>query len=242
MTVVAIVVVLLVLAATNVWILAGPPHLHLAAGLLVALLLLLVGRLGGLTWAELGLGGQTLQRGEQVGAAAAAVVAVVYAGATAIPFTRGAFRDTRYRLGLRAALYTALVAIPLGTVLFEEVAFRGVLWGLLAGDFGAGAATAVTAALFGLWHVLPAVDLARTHTAVSGPTAAGRGRVVVTVAATIAFTTVAGIVFAELRVRTGSLVAPIGLHWATNGLGVLAAARVWALSPGEVATPEAGAR
>ena len=52
-----------------------------------------------------------------------------------------------------------------------------------------------------------------------------------TVLATVAFTTVAGIVFAELRRHTGSLAAPIGLHWATNGLGVLAAARVWAVSP-----------
>jgi CAAX amino terminal protease family. len=58
------------------------------------------------------------------------------------------------------------------------------------------------------------------------------------VLATIAFTTIAGIVFAELRRRSGSLVAPIGLHWATNGLGVLAASRVWAISPREVDTPD----
>jgi membrane protease YdiL (CAAX protease family) len=38
------------------------------------------------------------------------------------------------------------------------------------------------------------------------------------------------LVFAGLRWHTGSLVAPVLLHWAANGLGVLAAARVWALS------------
>ena len=125
------------------------------------------------------------------------------------------------------------MVIPLGTVLFEEVAFRGVLWGLLAHDFGVLVATMVSACLFGVWHVLPAMDLGRTHTSVRGPTTAGRRRVIITVLGTIAFTTIAGIIFAELRRRSGSLVAPIGLHWATNGLGVLAAARVWAISPGD---------
>jgi membrane protease YdiL (CAAX protease family) len=231
-TAVAVAVVLLVLAATNVWVHLGPSRVHLGSGPLAAVLLLLVGRKAGLAWPEMGLGRQALLRGALVGLVAAGVVAIVYVVALAVPFTRGAFRDTRYRIGPGAALYTSLVAIPLGTVVFEEVAFRGVLWGLLARDFGALAATAASACLFGLWHVLPAMDLARANTSVQGRTAAGRRRAAITVLATIAFTTVAGIVFAELRRRTGSLAAPAGLHWATNGLGVLAAARVWAVSPG----------
>ena len=249
-TAVAIAVVLLVLAVTNVGVHVGPrlgPWLgsglviggvHLLTGPLAALFLLLIGRAAGLTWPELGLGRQALLRGLQVGALAAGAVAVVYAAGIAIPFTRLAFRDTRYRLGMGGALYIALVAIPLGTVLFEEVAFRGVLWALLGRGFGTATATVVSAALFGLWHVLPALELARTHTSVRGPGTAGRRRVTLTVLATMAFTTVAGILFAELRRRTGSLLAPMGLHWATNGLGVLASARVWAMSPGAVAGPE----
>jgi membrane protease YdiL (CAAX protease family) len=232
---VAIAVVLLVLAATNVWVHVGPSRVHVVTGPATALLLLLVGAMAGLTWPELGLGSNTLLRGTQVAVAAAVTVGIVYAVGVAIPFTRGAFRDTRYRLGLRAALYTSLVVIPLGTVLFEEVAFRGVLWGLLDRDFGVLAASAVSACLFGIWHVLPALGLARTHTSLPGHATAGRRRVGVTILATVAFTTIAGMVFAELRRRTGSLVAPIGLHWATNGLGVLAAARVWAMSSGDVA-------
>jgi membrane protease YdiL (CAAX protease family) len=238
-----IAVVLLVLVATNVWVHLGPGRVHVVTGPLAALLLLGLARMAGLTWQELGLGRQPLARGLQYAVVAAVAVAIVYAAGVAIPFTRGAFRDTRYRIGPRAALYTALVAIPLGTVLFEEVAFRSVLWGLLSRDFGVLTATVVSACLFGLWHVLPATVLARTHTSVrgrsaQGHTSAGRRRVAVTVFATIAFTTLAGIVFAELRRRSGSLVAPIGLHWATNGLGVLAAARVWAVSPGEEVSPD----
>jgi membrane protease YdiL (CAAX protease family) len=238
----AIALVLLVLAGTNVWVHLGPARAHLLTGPLAAVLLLSVGRASGLTWQELGLGPQTLLRGTQVGVAVATAVAIGYAVAVAIPSLRGAFRDTRYRLGLRAALYTALVAIPLGTVLFEEVAFRSVLWALLARDFGVVAATAVSACLFGLWHILPTLDLARTHTSMPGPLTAGSRKAFVTVLATVVFTTLAGVVFAELRRRSGSLVAPIGLHWATNGLGVLAAARVWAISPGPAATPEDSAQ
>jgi membrane protease YdiL (CAAX protease family) len=236
-TAVAIAVVLFVLVAVNLWVHVGPRGWHLVTGPLAALLLLFVARWAGLTWPELGLGQQTLLRGAQVALAAVLAVGLVYSAGVAIPFTRSAFRDTRYRLGLRAALHTSLVVVPLGTVLFEEVAFRSVLWGLLARDFGVSAATVASACLFGLWHVLPAIDLARTHTSVRGRSVAGGRRVAITVLATIAFTTIAGIVFAELRRRSGSLVAPMGLHWATNGLGVLAAARVWAVSPGDAATP-----
>ena len=40
----------------------------------------------------------------------------------------------------------------------------------------------------------------------------------------------AGFVFSWLRRRSGSLIAPIALHWSLNGLGALAAALVWHLS------------
>jgi membrane protease YdiL (CAAX protease family) len=78
--------------------------------------------------------------------------------------------------------------------------------------------------------VLPALALARTNAAVKGAGKLTRSRLLVTVAGTVVFTTVAGLLFAELRRRSGSLVAPMGLHWATNGIGILAAARVWAIS------------
>ena len=43
--------------------------------------------------------------------------------------------------------------------------------------------------------------------------------------------------FAELRRRSGSLVAPLLLHWATNGLAVVAASRMWKVSPPLPAPP-----
>jgi membrane protease YdiL (CAAX protease family) len=226
----ALAVTLLVMAAVNVWVHLGPRGAHLVTGPLAAIVLLLVARSADLSWAELGLGRAELVTGAGYGAVAAALVAAGYGLAVAIPATRGAFRDTRYQIGAGSAVRTAFVTIPLGTVVFEEVAFRGVLWGLLAHDRGTAWATGVSSVLFGLWHVLPALDLARTNTALHAVGGVGRRRLLLTILGTVAFTTVAGVVFAELRRRSGSLLAPAGLHWATNGLGVLAAARVWAIS------------
>jgi uncharacterized protein len=223
----ALAVTLLVMTAVNVWVHLAPRRSHLVTGPLAAAALLLVARSADLSWAELGLARAAVVRGAWCGAVAALMVAIGYGVALAIPATRSAFRDTRYQLEAGSALYTAFVAVPLATVVFEEVAFRGVLWGLITHDHGALWATGASSVLFGLWHVLPALAAARTNTALR---AEGRRRLLLTTLGTVAFTTVAGLVFAELRRRSGSLLAPVGLHWATNGLGVLAAARVWAIS------------
>ncbi len=50
---------------------------------------------------------------------------------------RSAFLDERYRTDLGAAVRIAFVVIPLGTILLEEVTFRGVLWGLVRRGWGA---------------------------------------------------------------------------------------------------------
>ena len=41
------------------------------------------------------------------------------------------------------------------------------------------------------------------------------------VVGTVALTTLGGLVFGELRRRSGSVLASAGAHWATNALGVL---------------------
>jgi CAAX protease family protein len=224
---VALAVTLLVMVAVNIWVQVGPRRTHLVTGPVAATVLLLVARSAGLSWAQLGLGRESLAAGARYAAVAVGAVAVAYGIGVLVPATRTAFRDTRYQLPAASALRVALVAVPLGTVVFEEVAFRGVLWGLVAQDRGTRWATAVSSVLFGLWHVLPALDLARTHTALR---AGGPPRLLRTVLGTVAFTTAAGVVFGGLRDLSGSLLAPAGLHWATNGLGVLASARVWAVS------------
>ena len=223
----AVVAVIVILAAVNVTD-VRVPHAALVVGPACAALLLWLARLAGLSWAELGLGPGTWRSGLRWAGAVIAVVAVVLAAGAALPLTRAAFRDSRYHLDLAQALLTAFVLIPLGTVLLEEVAFRGVLWGLFRRLRGTVAATAASSALFGVWHVLPSLGLAASNEAVGGAVGTGRSAQAVTVLGTVLFTAAAGVVFCELRRRSGSLLAPAGLHWAVNGLSVLASAAVWA--------------
>jgi uncharacterized protein len=43
-------------------------------------------------------------------------------------------------------------------------------------------------------------------------------------------TTLGGLVFGELRRRSGSVLASAGAHWATNALGVLVGLMAWRLA------------
>jgi membrane protease YdiL (CAAX protease family) len=233
----ALVVVLVSLVVVNVWVHVGPRRAHLVTGPLGAVALLAVARVAGLSWASLGLSVSQLLPGLAYGALAAGAIALVYVVGMALPLTRRAFLDTRYQIPMRAAVLMSLVTIPLATVVFEEVAFRSVLWGLLEADHGTAVATALTSALFGLWHVLPALDVTGTSTAISDGGRPPRRRVLLTILGTVLFTALAGVVFAELRRRSDSLVAPVLLHWATNGLAVVAASRMWKVSPPLQAPP-----
>jgi membrane protease YdiL (CAAX protease family) len=72
----------------------------------------------------------------------------------------------------------------------------------------------VSSALYGLWHALPApgpVDANAPLTSVTGST----GGTIAVVAGTVA-TTAAGAALCWLRLRSGSLAAPVVAHCATN--------------------------
>src|SRR5690606_13056202 len=133
-----------------------------------------------------------------------------------LPATRAAFLDARYDLPTRDALITALVVIPLGTVFVEEVAFRGVLQGLLTQHRGVGWGLGVSSALFGFWHVLPSLGLVEVNPAIRAIAGDSPTAQALVVAGVVAFTTIAGLLLAELRRRSGSLLASGGLHWAVN--------------------------
>ena len=224
---VAVLAVVLILAGVNV-VDVRVAHASLVVGPVCAAGLLAIARLAGLSWQELGLGPGTWRRGLQWAAVEIGAVAVVLAAGAALPLTRNAFRDSRYRLDYGSALLTALVLIPVGTVLLEEIAFRGVLWGLLRRVRGTTTATIVSSLLFGVWHVLPSLSLATDNEAIGSAVGKGKSAQALTVLGTVLFTSLAGVVFCEARRRSGSVLASAGLHWATNGLAVLASAAVWA--------------
>ena len=205
----------------------GPAHTGLVVGPLVAAALIVLGRRTGLTWEDIGLARRTWLRGLLWGLGAVALVAVVYAIAAVVPATRAAFLDSRYRLPTGISLLTAFVIIPFGTVLLEEVAFRGVILGLIRRHRGAVRGAGFSSALFGLWHVLPSLNMARANPAIASVVGPGVAGQVTTVLLTVAFTAGAGLLFCELRRRSGSLLSCAGLHWATNGLGVVVAMLLW---------------
>ncbi len=192
----------------------GPVVVLALVGVLAA-----IAKMAGLTVDDLGLARRTWGRGLRWGAAAAGVVAAGYLVALAIPAVRDAVTPAEDG-SWGDVLLQSLIVIPLGTVLGEEFAFRGVLWSLLRRVRGQGFATLVSSALFALWHVLPALGGSDANDVVTDTIGGGSGDALL-VAVTIVFTGLAGILLCELRVRSGSLLAPILLHWAVNGFGVL---------------------
>lgn len=195
-----------------------------------AVALLVFARWSGLTWHQLGLARHTHGRGVRWGLAVVGVVALVYLAGVLIPTTRTAFLDVRYHLPPAHALFTAFVMIPVGTILLEEVAFRSVLWGMLARHARMWQTLLASSVLFGLWHVFPAMASASNQAI--GAAVGGLGRLgpILVVGGTIAFTALGGVVAGELRRRSGSVLASVGMHWATNALGVLFGLVAWQLA------------
>ena len=195
---------------------------HLAVGLVLAACLLAVARACGLTAADLGLARSAWPAGLRWGAAAAALVGVAYAVAYLLAPVRQALPAAEGGLG-RAVLWTVLVVIPLGTVVPEELAFRGLLLAQLDRRRGVLAATLVSSGLFGLWHVLPSLGGGAANAAIADVVGGDAAGTALRVAVTVVSTSVAGVVLCWLRLRSGSLLAPILAHWTVNGLGVIVA-------------------
>jgi CAAX amino terminal protease family. len=192
--------------------------------------LLAFARFSGLSWRQLGLSRRTHASGLRWGAAIIGVVALVYLVGVLLPSTRTAFLDARYHLPPASALLTAFVIIPVGTILLEEVAFRSVLWGFLSRHARVWQVALGSSLLFGLWHLLPANAAVAANPAL-GAMMVGLGawQHVASVAGTVLFTAFGGLVAGELRRRSGSLLASVGMHWATNALGVLFGVVAWRL-------------
>jgi len=226
---VATAVVVVVLVVVNV-------AEHLLPGVLwfgpvVVVVLVCFARWTGLSWSQLGLSRDELWSGFRWGLGSIAVVAAVYLVGVLFPLTRSAFVDARYHLAVSGALLSAFVIIPVGTVLVEEVAFRSVLWGMLARQLATWRVLVVSSVLFGLWHILPSLHLAWTNQGVDNAVrGVGGSATVLVVVATVGITAVGGVVAGALRHRTGSVLASAGMHWATNALGVLFGLLAWRLA------------
>ena len=192
----------------------------------------------GLAAADLGLHPDQLRPGLRLGSAAAAPVATAFGLAALTPATRPLLDDQRVAgLDRRQLAYQVLLRIPVGTVAWEEIAFRGVLQAALRRVLAEPAATAVASATFGIWHIRPTAEalaanrLART-----------RGARIAAVTAVAAGTAAAGVLLSVLRERSGSLAAPVLLHLAANCTAPLASALARSLPPTRSRTPPGSGR
>jgi membrane protease YdiL (CAAX protease family) len=120
-----------------------------------------------------------------------------------------------------------LIAVPFGTVLFEEIAFRGVLPAMflkrlrrlrhpkLKADL-------LASLLFGVWHILPSWDLDETNPIFKDFLPVGFSQFFA-IAGGVLATAVFGMLFTWMRNRSDSLAAPMLLHITSNSAGYLIA-------------------
>lgn len=210
---------------------AIPERHYVRANLLATLALVTLARRHGCTLGDLGLAPRQWRYGLISGAKAGLASLAVLIAAASHPVLRGYLRDARAAgHDRRSILYRAVIRFPLGTALFEEVAFRGVVYAMWR---RAGAtplrASAVTAMAFASWHFLPAAR-ALVGNPLQERLSTRRAHVGV-VAAGAVVTGLASLVLTWLRVRSSSVVAPWLLHASVNSTGFLAGVNSWRSQP-----------
>jgi membrane protease YdiL (CAAX protease family) len=166
---------------------------------------------------ELGLVGNRPRVVLAVGSAAVAVALPLFA--LAVSDSTAHFVADERAAGLDGAqiAFQALIRIPIGTALFEEFAFRGVLLGLFSRR-GRVFGVVASSVAFGLWHMRPTVEVIEANsseTSVWATTAL--------VGAAVVATGLAGAALCWLRRRGGGVAAPWAFHAVMNSLALVAA-------------------
>lgn len=194
-----------------------------------AVVLLGYARWRGFTWREVGLARGQLLGGLRYAAVIVIPVVMIAIVGAMLPLTRSLFLNDEFST-TSAALWAALVVIPLQTVVPEEVLFRSVLNATLVRTVSVPLVYAVGATLFGMWHISTSLGLTAGNEGLTDFFGTGFGAQLAGVIAAVSVTSAAGLLFIWLRRRSDSLLAPIALHWVLNGAGALAAAMAWQLS------------
>lgn len=153
------------------------------------------------------------------GTIAYALISLAIASTIFIPFAKGFLHDERViRLNTRQFLYKTLVNLPVATIFLEEVIFRGVMLALLMQNFSTTQSVLISSLLFGLWHIFPAY----TSTITNGSIKMMKKPAIPVIAGTVFITFLAGVGFSWLRLASGSILAPMMAHYATNSGGIIA--------------------
>jgi len=190
--------------------------------LVIALALTVVALRGPLTRTDLGLDRSSVRSGLRWGAIAFALVALVVIIGAIVPATSDFLHDARAEVPWWRLIVDVVIGIGLLTVVPEELLFRGVLQGSAVRMWGTLRGLVVASSLFGLWHVLPTLSTAggNSEFAKADDTLLGK---LALIAGAVLTTAVAGAIFGWLRLRSGSIIAPMIAHLSTNGVALVVA-------------------
>ena len=191
---------------------------------LMAALLFWALRLARLTVSEIGLDPRRAAGSALFGASLSMLAAIPPVAFIALAplFTGGPVEapDITERSGAGMA-YFLLIRQPVGTALFEEVAFRGVLYGAWQRVGGDRTALLATSAVFAAWHLVITSRTVAESGVVSTPPMVVAGVVV-----SLAGLFIGGLIFAYLRWHTRSIAAAVMAHWLIVALMTVT---VWAM-------------
>jgi membrane protease YdiL (CAAX protease family) len=181
-----------------------------ANALLIVLLIFWAVRIDGHTFGEIGITREHAIRSALIGAGLALLVSLpvvlyfVFPVVVDEPVQYDAVED----LSVGGFLVYALVKQPLGTAVFEEVAFRGILQAKMTALFTVRAGIAITSIVFALWHLV--INYRTIEQTNIGDSAA---LAVLAQVGSLVGLFVGGVFMSLLRHYTHNLAGPIIFHW-----------------------------
>ena len=174
-------------------------------------------KVSNLTAKDIGLVRKDLKSGIKYGAAISGII--IFGFILVFLIHESTFQDPRYNQSISTAFYAALVLLPLKTVFFEELTFRGIFPGLTLNlNLSRNIATLVSSGAYGAWHFV------HIQNVIAGDVRAPK---LVVILITFLVTSIAGVIFCELRWRSNSLIAPILVHLTINSSSIIFSSLSW---------------
>jgi uncharacterized protein len=181
----------------------------------VGILVVLAAKRLGYSAAEIGLSREAWRRGWKPGVVIGALILLGVA-VLAGPAHRISADPAVQGMPLSILAWQVLIRIPIGTALFEETMFRGVLYVAWQRRWGGRGAVLGSSVAFALWHVVAEMHRQERQGHPWGRDAAAAAIPV------LGFLFLVGVVLCCLRRRTGGVIATTIVHWAANAIAASA--------------------